>query len=424
MTNAFSIVLYVLNQMLLLWMLLYKVFIPKNAASLLTILLLLTLFVDFFSKNIYAVYCIYLTYIVEYLLIRKYLSSWLIPSVVVIIQDALITIVQLVTFYVPVYFLSQSLFSKPYYISLIILIQTIIIYFISVLFKRIDSRYSVFYLLRNFQSSHPAQGIFLVLLFFLLLTSHTYLYMMRYRVTLIVLFILIFLLGYTLLSAIVLIHDNRQKKVFLHDLKLVLKEERTNFELAREYRHDINSALLGLTEFLSNEDIQGAKNYLKELTSHSSSYLKEYRHAQLITIHSTALRGLLNEFINRCQSNNIPVELNIDDEGVPLPIGQIDFLQATSILLNNAFEASLEEKNPYIQFSLENKANYLEVQIENTVTKAISIHESITKNFSTKEGHSGIGLTNLNKIMEKYTEADFQLQVIENQFIAVIEIRY
>lgn len=105
-----------------------------------------------------------------------------------------------------------------------------------------------------------------------------------------------------------------------------------------------------------------------------------------------------------------------------MPFNQIDLLRVVSILINNAFEASLNEKNPYIHIVLTNSQDFWSFKIENAVTSTVDVTKILTKNFTTKEGHTGLGLSNLNKVLKKYPNANFQLQLKSEKFIVSIEI--
>ena len=422
MTNTYSIALYALNYMIILWTLLNHQFIFQKGTNFLTIFLIISFAISFFFHDLYAVIYIYVLYVIEYLIMRHYLSSWLLPSVLIILQDMLVTFVRLVTYYLPVYFSQNSIFTNMYDLFLIACIQAILIACISYIMKRLDKKYRVAPMLKELKKNYPFQGILLLILFFLLLTSHLYLYVKRYHFTLFVLIVLIILLSFTLLSLVTLVNKNYQRESFLRDLSLSIEEERGNYELAREYRHDFNSALLGLSEYLANNDIQGAKEYLSELTEVTSDYLEDYHHSQTIAIHNAALRGLISKFIEKCKKNNIYFELIVNDQGDPIPFNQIDLLRIVSILINNAFEASLDEPNPYIHIVLTNDQDFWNFKIENAVTSKVDVTKILNKNFSTKEGHTGLGLSNLNKVLKKYPNTNLQFQVRSETFIVSIEI--
>ena len=83
MTNTYSIVLYMLNYLAILWALLNHRFIFQKGTNFLTLFLLLALVISFFLHDLYAVVYIYLLYIIEYMIMRHYLSSWLLPSILI-----------------------------------------------------------------------------------------------------------------------------------------------------------------------------------------------------------------------------------------------------------------------------------------------------------------------------------------------------
>ena len=180
MTNTYSIALYALNYMIILWTLLNNRFILQKGTKFLTFFLLVAFGISFFFHDLYAVIYIYVLYVIEYLIMRHYLSSWLLPSVLIILQDMLVTFVRLVTFYLPVYFSKNSIFTNIYDLFLIACIQAVLIAGISTILKKLDKKYGVAPMLKELKKNYPLQGILLLILFFLLLTSHLYLYVKRY----------------------------------------------------------------------------------------------------------------------------------------------------------------------------------------------------------------------------------------------------
>lgn len=168
-------------------------------------------------------------------------------------------------------------------------------------------------------------------------------------------------------------------------------------------------------------NLSGAKTYLAESTDYSMKYLREYHQTQLVLIHHSALRSLLNEFIERCEKHNIYLELNVIGKIDTLPIPQIDLIRSLSILLNNAFDASLKEDEPYIQLTLKKDKVVWFFQVENFISQTVDIYHILAKKNTKEKGHSGLGIPIIRKIAKKYPMMTFDFQVRSNRFIASLQ---
>lgn len=250
MIIRYSIGLYALSHLVILWTLFRRRFIPDKATVFLSVLIFSASAISFFLNNNYSIFYIYLFYVIEYLVLRYYLTNWLLPSFLIILQDMIVTVVRLVTLYIPAFFLSNSMFSNSHLLISIATIQCILLLGISILLKRLDKKYVVVPLINELKQRYIFQGIILLFFFFFLLTSHLYLYLKEYDVTFLALIFLTLLFSLMLLIIMLLIKKMNQNKSFLRSLYLSMEEERRNYELAREYRHDFHSVLLGLNEYL------------------------------------------------------------------------------------------------------------------------------------------------------------------------------
>lgn len=420
MSLEYSIVLYALTHLIILWTLFNRRFILKKATLFLTFFSSLALIGTFFLNYKYVFFYIYLFYIVEYLIMSYYLSNWLLSSFLIILQDMVITFVRLLTMYIP-FFLSNTYVSSGVYMYILLAIaQSMMIIGFSSFLKELDKKFILIPLMRELKKSYPIQGALLLVSFFLLLGGHLYLYLQRYRVSFFALIFIFLLLSLALFFVVILVKKSYQKTAFLRSLYLSIREERTNYELAREYRHDFNSVLWGLNGYLLEDDIPGAKKYLAELIDSSTNYLRDYQHTQLVSIHNSALKVLIAKFSERCKMNNINFELCIYDDLKYLPIPQIDFIRVLSNLLNNAFDASINEDAPYVHLTIKRNEQFCIFQIENSYTTKIDLKKIRKKGVSTKRDHSGLGISNLNKIAKKYPIMNYNFEIRSQKFLVTL----
>ncbi len=416
MTQTESMFIYLLNYLTIIWAIMHPRFLSKKFSYGLTLLLCLSLGALFFVSYRSAVLLFYFIYLLEFFSMKRFLSNWLLPPMVLLFQYALTTFVRLVTFYLPSYFIHPIELNMPFGVLFLAAIQSFILVCLAYLVKRLDKKYAIVYSLKGMTRPYRIQGSFIFLLFLILVTVHTYSYIRKLYFAVLLISLLLFSITILVISFFTIRNKNHQQAAYLEALKLSMKEEKNNYELAREYRHDFRSILLALKEYMNSNDLPGAQDFLEQTILDSEHYLQEYRLVQLAAIKNAAVRGLFSDFIKKSDQHGIYLELKINDQDESIPLSQIDFVRAISIVLNNAFEATLLEKEKYVYLTLENTAAQWQLEILNPLTKKTEAAKIAEKNFSTKSGHSGLGLYTLNKLSNKYSNFFWEAQIKPNQF--------
>lgn len=93
-------------------------------------------------------------------------------------------------------------------------------------------------------------------------------------------------------------------------------------------------------------------------------------------------------------------------------------------LMDNAIEGAADSTEKKIHVSAEGKANGAKLLIITNSTNAFVDIDDISRHgMSSKEGHSGIGLTTVRKIIGKYGNCTFQMKCYNNEVSAYLEIR-
>lgn len=405
--------IYTLNYLVILWAIIDRTFVSRKSTYILSLFLSLTFLVAFFTEDIYTILNFYFLYLIEFLMMRHYLSNWLAPSMVLIFQYSLTSFIRLITFYLPSFYIHTLTVATPAELMTITVFQCSLLLLAAYLLKRANKKYGIIDSLKEMEHSYLVAGLGIFTLFLILMTLHSYLYLYGQFYIILLLFLLLF--SVTLLIITFYMFKNRtyQQKAYLKALRLSIKEEKQNYELAREYRHDFRGILLGLKEYVNSEDLTGAKDFLDQTLQDSENYLQEYRFVQLVSVQQAAIRGLLADFVKRCDANNIYLELKIKDPAGTIPISQIDLVRSVSIVLNNAFEACMVEQDKYIYITLENTSAQWQLEVKNSSSSTIpNTANLMKKNFSTKQNHHGLGLYNLKKISNKY--ANF-FPIIQNE---------
>ena len=99
----------------------------------------------------------------------------------------------------------------------------------------------------------------------------------------------------------------------------------------------------------------------------------------------------------------IDVTIDIPDRVDSFPMDTVDLARILGIFLDNAIEAALEAKEPQIGLNILQNKSSVSIIISNCFQdNGLALHRLKQKGFSTKAGHQGIGLSNVQKIIGSY----------------------
>ena len=178
--------------------------------------------------------------------------------------------------------------------------------------------------------------------------------------------------------------------------------------------HDINKHINSLHKLIEKEsDNQRAEQYLSDL-KHTAERLRP-----TIRNQNVMLEIILNTVSERYKKSNIILDLEVEDFLIDF-ISDMDITTIFSNLLDNAEEACLEllEEERKVCMILKQRTNLILLQIKNPYANIKNINE---KFYSTKKGHSGIGLSNIKKSVKKYN-GTMSVQTENNEFQVLITL--
>ncbi len=184
------------------------------------------------------------------------------------------------------------------------------------------------------------------------------------------------------------------------------------YELSHETIHDVRKHLKSLEGLIENEG--KASPYIAE-------YLKEI---EQIEPQFKSQNEILNIIINHkmFQGKDKGITLNVDYGNVDMSfISDVDITVMLANVLDNAFEAveSLDESNREVKLIITSMSNFLLINISNIY---LTVDQRPDGKFeSTKKNHSGLGLKNVQKAVEKY-DGIYKAEVANEKFKVKITI--
>ncbi len=167
------------------------------------------------------------------------------------------------------------------------------------------------------------------------------------------------------------------------------------YQTTCEAAHDINRHVTALKTWISGESCQKAEQYLSDLSDTARQLQPRIRNQNEI------LEIILNTVASTCEREQIKLDMDIEDFSMKF-ISDMDITTIFSNLLDNAVDACMEIENApkMIEIVLCQKMGLIALRITNTCAHTRT--EPPQKRHSTKKNHTGIGLSNVQKTVEKY----------------------
>lgn len=204
-----------------------------------------------------------------------------------------------------------------------------------------------------------------------------------------------------------------RKEAITNKIKVdILEEKNKNLsevnDYARCFKHDFNNIIQAMDGYIMLNDMAALKKYfsglLKECNRMNSMDFLNNKGAE-----NPAIYGVLLNKYKRAEESNIDMNIDIMVELDKFKDKSYVISRIIGILLDNAIEATseCEEKVVNIQFVKEESKNRNLIIIENTYNnKNVDTNKIFEKNFTTKEGNSGLGLWKIKDILSKDMELD------------------
>ncbi len=216
------------------------------------------------------------------------------------------------------------------------------------------------------------------------------------------------------------LNSNRYQKAEIFNKE---KQLQSLFESLNQFgaiKHDFYNILQTYNGYFAIGDLEACKRYhqsLVEMTIATGNLLDIGRHA----VEHPALVSLLINKHERAAGMQTRLDIAIRCPLSDLPIQDIDICRIAACLLDNAIEAAAVSKEKSVSFTIERDENHVRrIVVANSSVGAIDISNVLTPGFTSKKGHQGIGLVNVQKIVERYPHCTLQMRGAEGEVVATL----
>lgn len=187
------------------------------------------------------------------------------------------------------------------------------------------------------------------------------------------------------------------------------------------FRHDYKNILSTMGYYIEHKELEHLEEYFhqKILPTASSLPGQDFILGKLSQVQVAPIKSLLCSKLCICQNKQIPFTLSIPQPVTQFPMDILSLCQILGILLDNAIEAAIQTEQPYVEINLLLLEENIYIEIKNrTLPLTVPISELSRHGFSTKKGHTGLGLHTVQKLLAPLEHVQFSLEVQDDLFSA------
>lgn len=425
--NVYFVFLLSLNYIQAVWIIAYKQFLSLKESLILTSLLVVQGITSIWLDNTYFTLLLLFFFLAQFIFVTRKLNDWLISSLLLVFEDALILISWLPTVDLWNILLLKSVVSlKTYTTNLFFLViaQQLLLALLFFITRYILKRLALLNSLALLPKKN--RGLSIAILFCLFLSIRLqqsgvfkgYSVAYFYSTFIVIGFNIFFSWNIFLLTKY---YKEKQYSILLAEM---YTQEKQKIELATKFKDTYKELLTNLTADLEVNDLDHASQQLNSIIDYSDSFLTPNLYRKIALVNTPSIQGLLTNFIKKCDNASIDLSLQVSQELSSSAMNLVDFIRCFSILLDNAYDATLVSQEKSISIEIEGDPDYITITVKNTYVEnpEIALQDFFQNNFSTKENHQGKGLYIFSKIVASYKKATYRISKKDSFFIIVFSI--
>ena len=172
-----------------------------------------------------------------------------------------------------------------------------------------------------------------------------------------------------------------------------------------------------------NQDIEAIKTVYNGVLRDSANqfYDSKFDIAKLSNIKNDAIKSILSAKLLEAQNKGISVSVEIEEPVSNFRIELLDFITVLSILCDNAIEAAIETISPKLTVVFINNDDSLVLIVENSIkSEKVDVSHIFARGYSSKGEGRGLGLHNVNSVLEKYPKSTITTRSANHLFSQTI----
>lgn len=270
----------------------------------------------------------------------------------------------------------------------------------------------------------------LIVDFYFIFMYNTNTYSLLLSISLFIIIIYIIALGLIILFLRKYMHAHYKEQMLHEQLISMVKYtdviERNQLQL-RRFKHDYKNILLAMITMVEENKIDDLKQYMDSLTEYSQHRLtqsiEQYR--DLHNIRHQLFKSMLTMKLMEFDSLHIPFTFECLNPIEDIDVDDFDLVRMIGILLDNAKEYLQEIGTGHVSVLIIKTDEFTEISIANTyLMDDASIELFKEARYSSKHGHEGLGLSNIEEIKKKYNNIFIQYEKNDTFTVKIIILNH
>ncbi len=198
----------------------------------------------------------------------------------------------------------------------------------------------------------------------------------------------------------------------------------TSIEEFRVLKHDFDNLLFTYDSFIETRNYDKLHGYHRKFFK-----LNEKNNQSLFIAESLkknpAVYGALLQAEEKAKEVDVKLSIDMIDGFGQINMDDFDLGRILSILINNAIEHATATRSKRVNISIDiNSKNNGTIIISNDALKKEDVNKIFERGFSTKRGHTGIGLSEVKKILSLYPLFSIKASSTKNKFTMSLKIQF
>lgn len=241
---------------------------------------------------------------------------------------------------------------------------------------------------------------------------------------LIILLVIIYFFSKNYTALIRTQEENKYLQILLQQQELYVKDLENIHQNMRSFKHDFKNMMTSLYLKSTQGNIEAIEQDLHQLIDDFDENIDKKMNLtnQISKIINTELKSILFQKMTEIDKNDIAFHLEVMYPIDKTPIKTFDLCRIIGILMDNAIE-EVKEHIGKITLILSNQSEGLHIIVENTIYNDVDMMKIYQEGYSSKDNHSGQGLTSLKAIINSYNCISHMTEIKEQKFIQDIFIK-
>lgn len=193
----------------------------------------------------------------------------------------------------------------------------------------------------------------------------------------------------------------------------------------RSFKHDYSNILYSMRGFIDNDQMEDLKTWFYDniLKTGEAINSQDHQLERLSSIKLLSLKGFLYAKLACVNTYGLNLHLEVDQNINRIDMDEIDLIRVLGIYIDNAIEAAIETSEKNLSLVIINMDDHVAIHIANSIlTDESNACGTTAPGYTTKgEGH-GIGLLNVRKILQKYTNVQVSTKCESKEYTQTLEI--